>query len=77
MKFKSHYQVPLLLERVTDPNNLTTQPTHAQSCMTSYTLCVRELKIAIRAPHSLTQTHKGFVSDHSVEHMQCQNGIPL
>ena len=43
----------LLLERVIDPNNLPTQPTHAQSCMTSYTLCAGGLKTAIGAPHDL------------------------
>ena len=74
---KNHYQVPVLLERVTDPNHLPTQPTYAQFWMTSFTLCTRELKTAIGAPYDLTQTYKGFVSDHSVEHMQCQNGIPL
>ena len=77
MKFEKSLPSASTLERVIDPNHLTTQPTHAQSCMTSYTLCAREMKIAFRAPHGLTQTYKGFVSDHSVEHMQCQNGIPL
>ena len=50
---KSHYQVPLLLERVIDPNHVPTQPTCAQSCMTSYTLCAGGLKTAIGAPHDL------------------------
>ena len=53
MKFKSHYQVPLLFRRVTDPYHLPTQPTHAQSCMTSFTLCAGGLKTAIGVPHDL------------------------
>ena len=76
MKFKSHYQVPLLLER--ELILITSQHSpHAQSCIVALHSVPGDQRLPLRHYMTYTQTYKGFVSDHSVEHVQCQNGTLL